>query len=45
MGARVSLPDLLEQSASFQALCHNSQDHLEALNAMFEKRKPLFKGE
>ena len=45
MGQRVSLPDLLEQSASMQSLCHNSDDHIEALNAMFEKRIPVFKGE
>ena len=46
MGARVALPDLLEQAASFQALCHNTCDHQEALSAFFEneKRNPLFKG-
>lgn len=44
MGQFLSLPDLLEQSASFQALCHHSEDHREALSAMFEKRKPVYKG-
>ncbi|MBU0996291.1 MAG: crotonase/enoyl-CoA hydratase family protein [Proteobacteria bacterium] len=44
MGQYMQLPELLEQSASFQALCHNTQDHFEALNAMFEKRQPIFKG-
>ncbi|ACL02514.1 Enoyl-CoA hydratase/isomerase [Desulfatibacillum aliphaticivorans] len=45
MGQYLTLPHLLEQSAAFQALCHNTNDHMEALNAMFEKRKPDFKGE
>jgi enoyl-CoA hydratase/carnithine racemase len=44
MGQRLSLPDLLEQSASLQALCHHTDDHLEALAAMSEKRKPNFIG-
>lgn len=44
MGQRMSMPDLLEQSAAFQALCHHSEDHFEALEAMFEKREPKFKG-
>ena len=44
MGQRLSMPDLLEQSASLQALCHHSDDHIEALNAMFEKREPKFIG-
>jgi enoyl-CoA hydratase/carnithine racemase len=42
MGQNSSLPDLLEQSASFQALCHHTHDHKEALDAMFEKREPKF---
>ncbi|MBI9076480.1 MAG: crotonase/enoyl-CoA hydratase family protein [Desulfatibacillum sp.] len=45
MGQYLTLPHLLEQSAAFQALCHNTSDHMEALSAMFEKRKPEFKGE
>lgn len=44
MGQRLSMPDLLEQSASLQALCHHTDDHIEALNAMTEKRKPTFVG-
>ncbi len=44
MGQRTSLQDLLDQSASLQALCHHTDDHSEALNAMFDKRKPVFKG-
>jgi enoyl-CoA hydratase/carnithine racemase len=45
MSQRLSLDDLLEQSASMQSLCHNTKDHIEALTAMFEKRNPIFKGE
>lgn len=44
MGQRLSMGDLLEQSASMQALCHHTEDHVEALNAFFEKREPDFKG-
>jgi len=45
MGQETTLKHLLEQSAAYQSLCHNTKDHMEALNAMFEKRKPEFKGE
>jgi len=45
MGQSIPLRQLLEQSAAFQSLCHHTQDHMEALSAMFEKRKPEFKGE
>ena len=38
------LPEFLDLSASYQALVHESQDHVEALEAMLEKRKPDFKG-
>lgn len=44
MGQRMTMPDLLDQSAALQALCHHSEDHLEALTAMFEKREAEFKG-
>jgi len=44
MGQNAALPHLLEQSAAFQALCHSTEDHQEALAAMFAKRKPVFKG-
>lgn len=33
-----SLNELLEKSAAYQALCHAEPDHLEAVNAFFEKR-------
>ena len=32
------------QASAYQALCHVTDDHREALNAMFEKRKPSFQG-
>ena len=44
MGQRMSMGDLLEQSATMQALCHHTEDHVEALNAFFDKREPEFKG-
>jgi enoyl-CoA hydratase/carnithine racemase len=44
MGQSLTLRQLLEQSAAYQSLCHNTQDHMEALSAMFEKRKPEFRG-
>lgn len=44
MGQRLTLNDLLEQSASMQALCHHTDDHFEALNAMNEKREAKFTG-
>ncbi len=45
MGQCLTLPHLLEQSAAFQAICHHTEDHKEALSAMFEKREPEYKGE
>jgi DNA-binding FadR family transcriptional regulator len=44
MGQSLTLRQLLEQSAAYQALCHHTDDHMEALSAMFEKRDPSFKG-
>ena len=44
MGQTMTLSELLEQSASFQALCHHTEDHFEALKAMVEKREPVYKG-
>ena len=35
----------LEMTAAFQALAHHTLDHREALNAVFEKRDPEFKGQ
>lgn len=43
-GQSMTLRQLLDQSAACQALCHHTDDHMEALSAMFEKRTPVFKG-
>lgn len=39
------LDDVLELSAAFQALAHETADHKEAVDAFMEKRKPTFTGE
>ena len=41
---RMDLPEFLDQCAVFQGICHNTQDHLEAVGAMLEKREPRFSG-
>lgn len=38
------LSEILELSAAYQALAHETEDHAEALAAYFEKRPPQFKG-
>src|SRR5256885_2126656 len=38
------LPDVLQLSAAFQALAHETADHREALAAFFDKRPPVFTG-
>ncbi|MEM6710010.1 MAG: enoyl-CoA hydratase-related protein, partial [Pseudomonadota bacterium] len=40
-----SLNELLEKSAAYQALCHAEADHLEAVNAFFEKRPGNYRSE
>lgn len=35
---KASLNELLDMSAAFQAVCHGEADHMEAVNAFFEKR-------
>ncbi len=40
-----SFADVLELSAAFQALAHETADHREAVNAFVEKRPPRFTGE
>lgn len=39
---RMELPDFLDHCAVFQGMCHNTEDHLEAVAAMLEKRAPRF---
>jgi enoyl-CoA hydratase/carnithine racemase len=36
------LPDMLELSAAYQALLHETDDHREAVTAFIEKRAPVF---
>ena len=43
-GEHTRLDSLLELSASFQALSHHTEDHMEAIDAFFEKRDGDFKG-
>ena len=43
-GERTELSTLLDMSASMQAIAHQSEDHMEAVNAFLEKRKAVFKG-
>jgi 2-(1,2-epoxy-1,2-dihydrophenyl)acetyl-CoA isomerase len=38
------LTDILELSAAFQAVAHETADHKEAVNAFIEKRSPVFTG-
>jgi enoyl-CoA hydratase/carnithine racemase len=43
-GQHGRLSDVLELSAAFQAIAHETDDHREAIEAFFEKRPPVFKG-
>ncbi len=36
--------DFLDNCAALQAICHTTDDHLEAVTAMLEKRDPHFEG-
>lgn len=38
------LGTILDMAATYQALAHQTEDHIEAVNALLEKRKPEFKG-
>lgn len=41
---RMELGDFLEHCAVFQGMCHDTEDHLEAVSAMLDKRAPNFQG-
>ncbi|AXQ28566.1 enoyl-CoA hydratase [Solimonas sp. K1W22B-7] len=43
-GQQQRLSDVLQLSAAFQALAHETADHTEAVNAFVEKRPPVFTG-
>ncbi|MHA7685855.1 enoyl-CoA hydratase-related protein [Cupriavidus sp. PET2-C1] len=41
---RMEIVDFLDYCAIFQGMCHNTEDHLEAVASMIEKRTPQFCG-
>jgi len=43
-GMSASFDTIMEMSASMQVIVQNTEDHLEAVNAFFDKRTPEFKG-
>lgn len=44
MAQRMELGDFLQVCATFQGICHNTEDHLEAVSAFLERRRPEFSG-
>ena len=43
-GSMANFNTIMEMSAALQVTLHQTEDHMEALNAFFEKRTPEFKG-
>jgi enoyl-CoA hydratase/carnithine racemase len=43
-GMSAGFDTIMEMSASMQVIVQNTEDHLEAVNAFFDKRTPEFKG-
>lgn len=41
---RMELADFLDLCAVWQGVCHNTEDHVEAVSAFVEKREPTYKG-
>jgi enoyl-CoA hydratase/carnithine racemase len=44
LAQRSELQDFLDLCATFQAMAHHTEDHLEAVKAFVEKREPVYKG-
>lgn len=44
LAQRQNLEEHLDACSAFQAICHKTEDHQEALQAFFDKRKGEFKG-
>ncbi|MCF6180243.1 MAG: enoyl-CoA hydratase-related protein [Geopsychrobacter sp.] len=44
LGAQQELPEFLDLCAGFQAMAHQTDDHIVAVNAFLEKRNPEFTG-
>jgi 2-(1,2-epoxy-1,2-dihydrophenyl)acetyl-CoA isomerase len=44
-GMNSTFDTIMEMSAAMQVIVQNTDDHLEAVNAFFDKRKPEFKGQ
>ncbi len=44
LAQRMELPDFLDMCATFQGICHNTEDHGEAVAAFLEKRPATFTG-
>ena len=38
------LHDFLDNCAALQAICHTTEDHMEAVGALLDKREPKYKG-
>ena len=38
------LHDFLDNCAAIQAICHSTEDHLEAVDSILEKRQPTYRG-
>ncbi len=43
-GMTASFDNIMEQSASMQALAHHTEDHAEAVGAFLDKRSPVYRG-
>jgi len=41
---RMELGDFLDLCATFQGICHNTEDHVEAVAAFVDKRPPAYRG-